>query len=1038
MKKLGKILGISIGSLLGLLLVALGLLLWVVFTPSRLTPIVRQVADKVITCQYDIQQVELTFFSTFPEFGLRADHLCLVNPSPAAEQDTLLYASEVLATLDLHALFQQRHLRVHQLSLQQAQVYACITDSATNFDIFALPSSSSSSDTAAAALPFDSISVEHLSCTARSLVLNDSRDSIQASLADLQLSAHMLGWGDVYLSLACPTVCAQVGSEVYADSLSLQLDLPLALDAELSSVELREASVQINDLRLMCDGIVSTADSLSMQLSVLTHQWPLSQIFDLVPASMLDALQGIEADGLLSLQADISGYLTDTQYPVVDAHVLFEQAHATYSQLPYCLRDMHLDLDAHLDLNQPARTWASIHRLAASTKHSSFTLSGKLLQPLTDMQLQLRLGANAYLPEFADLMPENIELHGRVKTNMDIQSSLQDLMAMQLDRTRLSGKLHFYDFIGDMYDMELSSPEMHIAFALPHAQPVNKQCAWANANISFTELEFSKTTELYAGIDAAEIELSLSNILQDKSLWHADLHLRSTGNLEAQMDTISASIAQPQLHAQVQNFNPNDSAAIPTATLALSLAQLQAFYGQAKVQSHTTDLQLALSPSELDSSIPVMMASLDAEALHAQMDSTLALSTEYLAVAALTHYNQNGSNLLLKWNPQLQVNLIDGHLATSMLDMPITIPHIDFAYDNREFHIEESHVQLGNSDFHLAGDVRNIANWIGGEGQLEGELNFVSSFTDINELMALFSASSGSEETSDSTAEAASTPQLSNTPTQEPFLVPTNLNLTLHTQIDEARVFEENLRRLKGRLYVNDGVLILEEMGFICKAAKLQLTAMYRTPRRNHIYVGLDYHMMDIKIEELVRMVPQIDTIVPMLSSFRGEAEFHLAAETYVTADYKIKPSTLRGACSIAGKDLVVMDGETFSKLSKKLMFNKKTENKVDSISAEMTVYKKEIDLYPLCLTMDNYTVALGGRHNLDMTFDYDVNVLSPIYLGVNVSGNIDDLKIKLTKCKYAKDFRPVFQGKTSQQSAQLRSIIRESMRKNVKIESEQ
>lgn len=1045
MKKLGKILGISIGSLLGLVLAILGLLLWVVFTPSRLTPIVRQVADKVITCQYDIQQVELTFFSTFPEFGLRADEVCLVNPYPGAQQDTLLYASEVLATLDLRALFLQRHLCLRQLSLQQAQVYACLTDSATNFDIFALPSSSSASDTAAATLPFDSISVEHLSCTARSLVLDDSRDSIQASLADLQLSAHMLGLGDVYLSLVCPTVYAQVGSEVYADSLSLQLDLPLALDAELSSIELREASVQINDLRLMCDGIVSMADSLSMQLSVLTHQWPLSQIFDLVPASMMDALQGVEADGLLSLQADISGYLTDTQYPVVDAHLLLEQGRGAYAELPYRLHDIHLDLDAHLDFNQPARTTADIQRLAAHTKHSSFSVSGKVLQPLTDMQLQLRLGANAYLPEFADLLPENYELHGRIKTNMDIQASLQDLMAMQLDRTRLSGKLHFYDFIGDMYDMELTSPEMHIAFALPHAQPINKQCAWANANISFTELEFSKTTELYASLNAAEIELSLSNILQDKSLWHADLHLRSTGNLDAQMDTISASIAQPQLHAQVQNFNPNDSTAIPTATLALSLAQLQAYYGQAEVQSHATDLQLALSPSELDSSIPVMMASLDVESLHAQMDSTLDLSTEYLAVAALTHYNQNGSNFLLKWNPQLQVNLINGDVQAAMLSMPVSIPHIDFAYNNREFHIEESQVQLGNSDFNLSGDVRNIAAWLHGDGDLLGELNFVSSFTDVNELMALFSATSGSEETatsslatSQSSELAAGTTSAVDQVTQEPFLVPTNVNVTLNTNIEEARVFEENLRSLHGKLYVNDGMLILDEMGFICKAAQLQLTAMYRTPRRNHIYVGLDYHMIDIKIEELVRMLPQLDTIVPMLSSFRGAAEFHLAAETYVTADYKIKPSTLRGACSLAGKDLVVMDSETFTNLSKKLMFSKKTENKVDSISAEMTVYKKEIDLYPLCIQMDNYKVALGGRHNLDMSFNYDINVLSPIYLGVNVSGKIDDLNIKLAKCKYAKDFRPVTHGKTQQQSAQLRALIRESMRKNLKIESQQ
>ena len=114
-------------------------------------------------------------------------------------------------------------------------------------------------------------------------------------------------------------------------------------------------------------------------------------------------------------------------------------------------------------------------------------------------------------------------------------------------------------------------------------------------------------------------------------------------------------------------------------------------------------------------------------------------------------------------------------------------------------------------------------------------------------------------------------------------------------------------------------------------------------------------------------------------------------------------------------------------------MFNKKTENLVDSISAEITLYKKEIDVYPFVVSMDNYMVALGGRHNLDMTFNYDVNVLSPIYLGVNVSGNLDDLNIKLAPCKYAKDFKPVLQRKVDTQSAELRGIIRESLRKNMK-----
>ena len=253
--------------------------------------------------------------------------------------------------------------------------------------------------------------------------------------------------------------------------------------------------------------------------------------------------------------------------------------------------------------------------------------------------------------------------------------------------------------------------------------------------------------------------------------------------------------------------------------------------------------------------------------------------------------------------------------------------------------------------------------------------------------------------------------------------------------MQEVEIFNQEAKDLKGGLYIKDGTVILDEMGFVCRAAKLQLTAMYRTPRRNHLYVGLDYHMIDVDIDELLSMIPEIEEMVPMLSSFKGAAQFHLAAETYMNSQYKPKMSTLRGAASLTAKDLVVLDGKTFDQIAKLLMFKKKTENKIDSINAEMTIYKNEIDVYPLCVQMDNYMVALGGRHNTDMTFNYDINVLSPIYLGLNVSGNIDDLKYKLVKCKFAQDFKPHWYQKADNQSRELRERIKKSMEKNVRIQ---
>ena len=71
MKKTFKIIGISLAALVGLILITLSIVLWLIVTPEKLTPIVRNQTDKFILCTTHFDTVDITFFSTFPTVGLR-------------------------------------------------------------------------------------------------------------------------------------------------------------------------------------------------------------------------------------------------------------------------------------------------------------------------------------------------------------------------------------------------------------------------------------------------------------------------------------------------------------------------------------------------------------------------------------------------------------------------------------------------------------------------------------------------------------------------------------------------------------------------------------------------------------------------------------------------------------------------------------------------------------------------------------------------------------------------------------------------------
>lgn len=1040
MKRFWKIFGITLGAIIGVLLIVVCVAIWLIFTPARLTPIVRQVADKYITCEHALGEVDLTFFSTFPEFGLRVDGLYLINPMEGAQSDTLLAAPEVVATVNVMEFLQHNNLVVKELSLPDAvsNIYIA-ADGTTNFDVFALSSDTTAADTTSSGLPFKQISVDAARIEGRYISFVDEKDTISASLANTVLAACIGSWDDVLLTLRSEAVSATLGDTQYADSLQVAVSLPVSADLENMHFALHKAELQVNEFALQLDGTADIGDSITLDMHARAHEWQIEPLLALLPASVTDMLRDISVDGRVSLDADVRGVYCGSHMPLVDAHVVLEDGRGKYTALPYTLRDVTLDADAHIDLNDDKASAVQIHSLTAKTKDSQIDASGEVTELMADMLLDLELNADLHLPDIAYFLPENILTTGQGQGKVRAKIHLSDLTDMRLERGQFGGDIRLQGVDFQMDSMLAKLPDTRLQFTLPNPKPSRKSVGWIAAQVSLQSIDFEMIDALTAQLGQTDLQIEASNILGNSPVLCATLGLQSAAPLHAAMDSMEATIAAPHLTAYAE-YNTKDTTIVPTLQANLSFDDLRGCYTDMQAHLAKSSVEASLRPSKRNKSVPHLEAAVQTKALEGRMGDDVQVKTAALSLKASARYNKQGEeNLLLQWNPKLDVDLQSGEAHLAAIDKPIYIPQITFTYSNKDFQIAQSQVRVGNSDFALTGEVQNIGAWLRKQGDLTGELNFVSDHTDVNELMALCSADSGSEEQpaedkEQGTKNEEQKTKDSTTAEASPFLVPLGVDVALNTHIKEAVVFNEVAHDLKGKLYIKDGTLVLDEMGFVCNAAKLQLTAMYRTPRRNHIYVGFDYHMIDIDIAELIHMIPQLDSIVPMLRAFKGAAEFHLAAETYTNAKYELKPSTLRGACSIFGKDLVVMDNATFSKISKLLLFNKKTENKVDSISAELTVYKKEIDVYPFCVSLDNYMVALGGRHNLDMTFDYDINVLSPIYLGVNVSGNIDDLKIKLAKCKFAKDFKPHFHGKVDEESANLRKMIRESMRKNVKI----
>ena len=1002
MKRVLIITGWSLLGLFGAIIIALSIACYLIFTPARLTAIAHQVADQYVTCEYELDEVELTYFSTFPYFGVSVKDACLINPMEGAQSDTLVAVPELLVSLKLiDAIHGNICIKRFHLRDATANIYIA-ADGTTNFDVFKSEDDDEEEEDEGGWQLKSVRWEEDLKVRARHLSFVDEKDTIAASLDEASIVLASQNRDDLdgaRLDLSVQHVCATVKGEEYAQDLELRLHLPVYYK-NLEHVYIDKAKLQVNDFGLLLDGEAGTPDLSSgvytFDATVSTDgAWQIQEILALVPERFKASLKDIKVDGLMALEANVKGTYADSIMPILTAHLDIKEGKGAYKPLPYTVRDLQLDADARLDLNKQQPSTVTINKLSAKTKESRIAAKGKVEDLLEDMLIDLHLDIDANLPDFAYFMPKEMDLKGQTKGKANAKIRLSDLSEMRLEKGTIDADLTLTDIAYTMDSMEATLPYTKAKVFIPNKNPSRKSVNWACVDLDTKQVDFSMDTTINAALGASLIRIEVANVLNNEQDYFASIH---TASLDGRFEDI---------HADLTN------------------AELEAYLAGGKKMS----------------------AKIQTDALQAEMGEELMAKTEALRIEAAARYKAGEENILLQWNPRLTIHLKNGEVRMpERLPEPVYIPSIEFAYSNKAMNIANSRIELGNSDLNIKGNVRHIGGWFRHKKILEGELDIVSDHCDANQLMAWFSADEETSQESEAESQeskAESQEELTSTPEQntpdstkemEPFMVPLDVDLALNTNLKEVEIFNQVAKDLKGGIFMQEGNLILDEVGFVCRAAKLQLTAMYRSPRRNHLYLGMDYHMVDVDIDELLTMIPNLEEMVPMLSSFKGAAEFHLAAETYLNSQYQPKMSTLRGAASLTGKDLVVLDGETFDKISKLLLFSKKTENKIDSINAELTIYKNQIDVYPLCVQMDNYMVALGGRHNTNMTFDYDINVLSPIYLGVKVSGSMDDLQIKLAKCKFAQDFKPHWYQKVDNQSRELRERIKQSMEKNVRI----
>ena len=93
--------------------------------------------------------------------------------------------------------------------------------------------------------------------------------------------------------------------------------------------------------------------------------------------------------------------------------------------------------------------------------------------------------------------------------------------------------------------------------------------------------------------------------------------------------------------------------------------------------------------------------------------------------------------------------------------------------------------------------------------------------------------------------------------------------MALHTNAKRIDFKDLELENVVGEIVLRDQSINLSKLNIQSNMGNGNLTMVYRAKNGKEATAGLDLDMEDVKVEKLIALFPSIDTLVPMLRSFR-------------------------------------------------------------------------------------------------------------------------------------------------------------------------
>lgn len=978
-----------LAGIIALIVLAAVIAVNIIFKPSVIIGTVEDLASGYLNGSISIKDAEVSVFSTFPHLSFRLDSVRVDN----AEGRTLLYTDRISVAVNVRKYLEHKRISIENFLIDSPSV-SYNTDSLGNADwagLFkasakdSLGKDSGNDGEASGNELFNSLGSSDFKIRNASILYDDAFAGNFAEIKGLDISlrggAGKRGAGG-HASLNAGSITARSNGMFAIKDKHAGIETRLGFKRDSMICRFSDTRITLGGIDFNGSGslVFEEGGGIIADVDYGLDIRSLTELLEMIPDDIIPEAGSAKVKGTVSCSGNIRGCYAEGSFPLLNGEFSISEGSIAYKGMPASVDELELDFGYRLDLNKEEDSFIRLDTVVVKGGGVDITGKGWFVKLLEDPAFFSLIKADVDLKKLYDIFPfaSGIDLKGYIDMNLAAGFSAKTISEGDFGKIRAGGRF-------GIDSLRIILPEDSLS--------VNIMRFYGKVGSNM------KNATSLQGLDRLRGNVSADSVL-----------ILAKNGFRLFTDTLNARFSTSPLR---------DTTMIATMEAGAEIGLCRIYLRDTLfLGARAMSVDAGIEPVPSHPKIPRVKAHIVADSVRARyIQNRFGINRADIDMS-LTRLGKKKEGRAV-WIPAGSIDMGGFRMFTPSFPVRIAAYRTSIVFDREGIKFDKGLFRIGHSDLQLDGAITNLWRGMFRRDTIRAELNVHSHLLNVNQLLwANYLA--GKYKTDDSLKaqidaigdNVDSTASLTVTDTtvmdagKSLFFIPGRLDLKFTSRIDNIRLASTYIEDFKGDITVRNGALKLDELSFTCNAIRhISGSALYKAESRTQGYAGFELNMDNMIVDSIITMMPALDSLVPMLRSLKGNVDVYLAAETGLDSMMRIEIPELRSGMHIEGRELTLLDGETFSDIAKMLKFKNKERNVIDSVAVNLSVKDGMIEVFPFVLTMDRYVLAAGGIQRLDSSFDYHISLLeSPILfkVGVDITGNLNGkMKYKITKAKY-------------------------------------